>query len=64
MAVLLEALALGEVGDDVPRHEDGDPDVGPQLSPQGLVEPNHSSFAGLKKYTIQSQELMSRPIAI
>jgi hypothetical protein len=54
MAVLLEALALGEVGDDVPRHQDGDPDVGPQLSPQGLVEPNHSSFACLKNYTIEN----------
>lgn len=33
MAVLLESLALGKVGDDVPGHEDGDADVGPQLSP-------------------------------
>ena len=49
MAVLLEALALGDVGDDVPWHEDGDADVGAQLSPQGLVEPYHSSFACLYK---------------
>jgi hypothetical protein len=47
MAVLLEALAHGEVGDDVAGHEDGDTDVGPQLSPQGLVEPDHRSFACL-----------------
>jgi hypothetical protein len=29
MAVLLEALALGEVGDDVAGHEDGDTDLRP-----------------------------------
>jgi hypothetical protein len=52
MAVLLDALPLGEVGDDVAWHQDGDTDVGPELSPQGLVEPYHSTFASLQKYPI------------
>jgi hypothetical protein len=49
MAVLLEALALGEVGDDVAGHEDGDTDVRPQLGPQCLVEPYHCPFTCLCK---------------
>lgn len=49
MAILLKTLALGEVGDDVAGHEDGDADVRPQLSPQGLVEPYHRAFACLSK---------------
>ena len=50
MAVLLEALALGEVGDDVAGREDGDVHVGPQLSPQRLVETYHGAFACLQNY--------------
>jgi len=57
MAVLLEALALGEVGDDVAGHEDSDADVGPQLSPQGLVEPYHGTFACLQNYIYKNQNL-------
>lgn len=47
VAILLDALAHCEVGHHVTRHQDGDPDVRPQLRAKRLVEPYHRAFARL-----------------
>jgi len=57
LAGFLDPFALGYLGLDVARREDGDADLRAHLGSQRLVEPQLCCFASLSTTTMPSQEI-------